>query len=440
MATLSFRALRGDTRTVPVELRSNFRHLYLDILWYGVLAGSAISFLTVYATRIGADSFQIGLLAAGPAVINLMFTLPTGRWLETRPIGPAVFWSSVFHRFFYLIWVVIPWLLLPNVQLSLYIVITLLMTIPGTVLAVGFNALFADAVPAEWRGHVTGVRNAVLSVAFIVASLVSGVILERVPFPTGYQIVFAIGFVGAAMSSFHLAFVRPLSDGRQQRRAWHRLGDLDSPGGMRSALEGTRTSVGERFLTRSGGKSLVRLEILSGPYGMVIAGLFFFHLAQYLAIPLFPLYWVNKLNFSDGLISQGQALFYAAVFIGSTQLSRVSKRFGYHRVLAVGVLGLAAYPAVTSIMQGSAMYLFVSILGGLAWSMVGGAIGNYILERSPENDRPAYLAWYNLALNAAILLGALLGPLMAEWVGLSAALLLAAVARAASALFIWRKG
>jgi predicted MFS family arabinose efflux permease len=173
---------------------------------------------------------------------------------------------------------------------------------------------------------------------------------------------------------------------------------------------------------------------------MVIAGLFFFHLAQYLAIPLFPLYWVNKLNFSDGLISQGQALFYGAVFIGSTQLSRVSKRFGYHRVLAVGVLGLAAYPAVTSIMQGAAMYLFVSILGGLAWSMVGGAIGNYILERSPEDDRPAYLAWYNLALNAAILLGALLGPLMAERVGLSAALMLAAVARAASALFIWRKG
>ena len=193
MATLSFRALRGDTRTVPVELRSNFRHLYLDILWYGVLAGSAISFLTVYATRIGADSFQIGFLAAGPAVINLVFTLPTGRWLESRPIGPAVFWSSVFHRFFYLIWVVIPWLLLPHVQLWLYIAITLMMTIPGTVLAVGFNALFADAVPAEWRGHVTGVRNAVLSVAFIVASLVSGVILERLPFPTGYQIVFAIG-------------------------------------------------------------------------------------------------------------------------------------------------------------------------------------------------------------------------------------------------------
>ena len=70
-----------------------------------------------------ADFFQIGLLAAGPAVINLMFTLPTGHWLESRPIGPAVFWSWNF-TVFYLIWVVIPWLLLPHVQLWLYIVIT----------------------------------------------------------------------------------------------------------------------------------------------------------------------------------------------------------------------------------------------------------------------------------------------------------------------------
>jgi MFS family permease len=346
----------------------------------------------------------------------------------------------VAHRFFYLIWVVIPWLLLPQLQLWMYIVVTLVMTIPGTALAIGFNALFADAVPSEWRGHVAGIRNAVLSVAFIAASLISGVILERLPFPTGYQIVFAIGLVGAIMSSIHLAFVRPLSDGRHQRRAWHRLGDLASPGGVHSPVEGTRASVGERFLIRSGGRSMLRLEILAGPFGIVVAGLFFFHLAQYLAIPLFPLYWVNKLDFSDGLISQGQALFYAAVFIGSTQLSRVTKRYGNQRVLAGGVLGLAAYPAVTSIMQGPALYLVVSVLGGMAWSMAGGAIGNYILERSPENDRPVHLAWYNLALNAAILLGSLLGPLLADWVGLSAALLIAAAARAAAGLFIWRKG
>lgn len=422
-------------------MRANFKHLYWDIAWYGVLSGSAIAFLTVYATRLGGDAFQIGLLTAGPAVINLVATLPTGRWLETRPIGPAVFWSAAFHRLFYLLWVVIPWLLLPRMEIWAYILVTLLMSIPGTVLAVGFNALFADAVPPDWRPHVTGVRNAVLSVTFIVTSLACGVILEAMPFPQGYQVVFAIGAVGALMSTVHLYFVRPLSDGRQPPRGrWYRLGDLASPGRMQGVTDQGRTAVGLRFLTRSSGKSMLRLEILRGPFGVVLAGLFAFHVAQYLAIPLFPIVWVNRLNFSDGLISQSQALFYAAVFLGSTQLNRITQRLGNQRVLATGVLLLAGYPAVTAVMQGPPVFLAVSLLGGLGWSMAGGAIGNYILERTPDDDRPAHLAWYNLALNAAILIGSLLGPLLAGWIGLLAALLVAAAARALAGLFIWRRG
>lgn len=438
MITFSLRSNQGPT---PAALRANFTHLYWDIAWFGVLSGSAISFLTVYATRLGGNAFQIGLLTAGPAIVNLIATLPTGRWLETRPIGPAVFWSATFHRLFYLLWVIMPWLLLPKLEIWAYILVTLLMSIPGTGLAVGFNALFADAVPPEWRPHVTGVRNAVLSVTFIVTSLACGLILETMPFPQSYQVVFAIGALGAAASTAHLFFVRPLSDGRlQPSRRWYRLGDLASPGRFHGVTDQGRSAIGLRFLTRSGGKNLLRLEILRGPYGIVVAGLFAFHVAQYLAIPLFPLVWVNRLGFTDGLISQGQALFYAAVFVGSTQLSRAAQRLGNQRVLAVGVLLLAGYPAITALMQGAPAFLLVSLLGGLGWSFAGGAIANYILERTPDNDRPAHLAWYNLALNAAILLGSLLGPLLAGWIGLVAALMVAAIARALAGLFIWRKG
>ena len=438
MATFAF---RRQSEPVPAEYRSVFRHLYWDIAWYGVLSGSAIAFLTVYATRLGANPFMIGLLTAGPAVISLMFTLPAGRWLESQPIGPAVFWSAVFNRFFYLIWVVIPWLFLPQGQLWAFVLVTLLMTIPGTSLSVGFNALFAEAVPTEWRGHVTGIRNAVLSVAFIAATLVSGQILARVAFPLNYQIVFAIGLLGAAMSSLHVAFVRPVGAPPEAPSHWSNLGDLASPGRMRGAVSGLRTSVGLRFLvSRARVRNLLRFEILKGPFAVVLFGLFAFHLAQYLAIPLFPLVWVNDLNFSDSLISVGQALFYVAVFIGSTQLSRLVKRFGNQRVTAMGVLLLALYPLISAVMRGPFLYMVVSFLGGAAWSLVGGGIANYVLDHTPPDDRPAHLAWYNLALNGAILLGSLGGPLLAEWVGITAALFIAAAARALSGVYIWRRG
>lgn len=433
--------LKRRSRPVPAELQANFRHLYWDIGWFGVLNGSALSFLTVYATRVGGDPLQIGLLTAGPAVVNLLATLPSGRWLESRPIGPAVFWTSVFYRVFYLLWIIIPSLLLAHLQVWAFILVTLVMSLPGTALAVGFNALFADAVPAEWRPHITGVRNAVLSVTFIVTSLACGLLLELLPFPLNYQVVFALGALGALMSSVHLFFVRPLTDSRTRAHSrWYQLRDLAFPGRLHGVTDQARTALGLRFLMRSRGRNLLRLEILRGPFRAVLVGLLAFHLAQYLAIPLFPIAWVNELGFSDALISQAQALFYAAVFIGSTQLSRLTRRLGNQRVTALGVLLLAGYPAVTAAMQGPVVYLLVSLLGGFGWSLAGGGIANYVLERTPDNDRPAHLAWYNLMLNAGILLGSLFGPLLADWVGLTAALLLAALARGLSGVLIWRRG
>jgi predicted MFS family arabinose efflux permease len=62
------------------------------------------------------------------------------------------------------------------------------------------------------------------------------------------------------------------------------------------------------------------------------------------------------------------------------------------------------------------------------------------LERIPEDDRPAHLALYHLALNAAILLGSLGGPLLSEMTGIVAALLITAVLRLLAALAIWQWG
>jgi MFS family permease len=432
-------SLVRPSRPVPAELRSNFLHLYLDIAWYGVLSGTAVAFLSVYAARLGASPLQVGLISAGPAAVNLIFTLPAGRWLETRPLGPAVFWTSVLHRFFYLLWVIFPLLLAPYVELWALIATTLLMSVPGTALAVGFNALYADAVPVEWRGHVSGMRNALLSVTFIFATLLAGQILERLPFPTGYQVVFAIGFMGAALSSLHLALIRvPKREHPPRNGPWNR--DLARPGRLRPVIDSSLTSVGLRFLLRSPGRSYLRMEILRGPFGRVVAVLFAFHLTQFLAIPLFPLAWVNELGFSDDVISLGQACFYLTVFVGSTQLSRIAARLGNQRVTALGVIMLALYPLLTAVMQGPALLYVASLIGGLAWSLTGGAIANYILDKTPPDDRPAYLAWYNLSLNAGILVGSLGGPLLAGATGITAALLIAAAGRLVSGVLIWRWG
>ncbi len=425
-------------RPLPVEHRANFIHLYLDIAWYGVLSGSAIAFLTIFAARQGADGFQLGLLNAAPAVVNLAVTLPAGQWLQARSLSRAVFWTSFWHRLVYLPLIFLPLVGGATFQVWALIGLVLLMSLPGTVLAVGFNAMFAAAVPPEWRSHVTGWRNALLAVCFIASSLISGLLLDRLPFPLGYQVVFGIGLVGGMMSSLHLWFVRPLQTGGYQNGK--SLGDSARPGMMRSVGDGFKAGIGLRFLARNGQRARLRSRVLSGPFGPIVGLLFLFHLAQYLAIPIFPLYWVNHLNLTDAEISLGNAVFYGTVLLGSTQLTRITNRFQHKGVLLWGMITMSLYPALTAVTQDLTLFLITSAVGGLSWSLAGGAIANYMLERIPEGERPSHLAWYNLALNAAILLGSMLGPLFAQQMGLATALVVTAVFRFGAALAVRRWG
>jgi hypothetical protein len=67
-----------------------------------------------------------------------------------------------------------------------------------------------------------------------------------------------------------------------------------------------------------------------------------------------------------------------------------------------------------------------------------GSTGNFLLSVIPEDNRPTYLAWYNLFLNAAVLTGSLAGPAFAQATSLTTALFLAFFLRGGSAWLLWR--
>jgi MFS family permease len=418
-------------------MRANFFHLYLDVAWYGVLAGSAISFAPIYAARLGAAAWQIGLLTAGPAIVNLLMTLPAGRWLEHRHLGSAVFRTSVVHRLGYLFWIVLPWLAHPISEVWALIAIMLCMAIPGVYLAVAFNGFYADAVPIEWRAKVTGTRNALLAITITVTSLICGWLLDVLTFPIGYQVTFAIGFAGAMLSSYHLWRVRLPVATQPERDFTQPIRDLARPGRMRAG-EAPRLSLGLRIFSRARGRSLLQLSVLRGPFLSFLVSLWIFNLSVHLPIAMYPLRWVNEVRLSDGEISFGTALFYGIWTIASTQLAKLNRRWGDRRITIAGALGLSLYPALAALSTGLPGYLLTSLVGGISAALTNGAMVNWLLVRIPSDARMAGLAWYNLSLNAAILLGALVGPWLAVAFGLSTALWLSSAIRLLAALNLMR--
>jgi MFS family permease len=404
-----FRGIFGGGSIVPEQHRTNFRHFYLDVVWFGLLNGSTLYFISIYATRLGATGGQIGLLSAAPAIANLLFTLPTGIWLKKWETRKAVFWSAVLMRIFYILPALMPFWLAEGSQIWALIVVTFTMSIPGTVIAVAFNALLAKAVPVEWRGEVAGVRNSLLSLTSIISVLICGQILGHIIFPAGYQIVFTLGFVGAALSAANLYFIRPqesfvIVPNDPPIASLNAAGKKSNPFGLST-------------------------EILKGDFGRSLFLLFMFHVVLYISIPIFPLFQVNELKIPDNILGLGTSLFYVSSFFGSTQLARFIRKWGNHKVISFGMMAIAFYPALLTISRTTPIYLAVNLFGGLAWALVGGTLVNYLLDKVPANNNAEHLAWYNLAINAAILIGTTIGPLIAGQIGLMAALLVFALGR-----------
>jgi predicted MFS family arabinose efflux permease len=425
----------------PIEKSSlhgeNFRNLYADIAWYGLLAGSAIAFLTIYAARIGASSLQIGLLTAGPAVINLVFSLSAGRWLENRPFIPVTFWTSIVHRLGYLVLVPLPLLLSTQLQVWSLVLLTLVMSLPGTILAISFNSMFADVTPPDQRAQVVGRRNVVFAISVTLTTLLCGQILDRVIFPLNYQVVFAAGVFGALLSSYHLGRLRKANQAPPLRLG-KPMGDFARPGSLRFP-DAVRLSTGLRFLTRSSGRPLLRLDLLRSSFGPFLAAYFLFYTFQFLPLPLFPLFYVNELNLSDGAISLGTALFHFLVVMGSLRLGHWSARFGHRWIMVTGALLFGSYPLLLALSTSATLFWVASITGGFIWAILNGGMVNRLMERVPEDDRPAHMALHNLALNLGILIGSLAGPLLAEWIGLRDALWVASALRILGGvlLFLW---
>jgi MFS family permease len=427
----------------PVQ-RANFRQLYADIFWFGVLSGSTLAFLTVYVARLGGNSFQVGLITAIPGFVNLFLSMPYGVWLQGRPLKTATVSSLFWHRLGYLALVFLPWLFQPRSEIWAIIIITLLMYIPGTLQAIAFNALFAEVVEPDFRAEVVGKRFAIQSFSISASSLLCGQLLDRIVFPLNYQLVFLIGALAALLSTLAVARLVVLSGSQLAPREISFKRRL-APGKSRHAYpsQPAQTLLLRRLDLASAFFALQRewrFDLLRTPFGPFMGALLAFYTVQYIPIPLFPLVQVNLLQMSDSQISLANAIFYTSLLLGSLGMSRLAQRKGHRWLLVTNGAFIFVFPFLYGIARSAAVVYLNNILGGVIWAGLYNATTNRLMERVPQDDRPAHMALHNLVMNLGMLGGSLLGSVLGEALGLRPAMLLAAALRLLGSYLLWKYG
>lgn len=404
----------------------NARHLILEIIWFGLALGSTLTFQVVYATRLGATPLQISLLTAGPALVNMLLTLPIGRWLAGRALVPTVFWTSVAHRLSLLLLVFLPLLMRPTVEIWLLIGITLLAAVPQAALMISFTNLFAELVPNVQRMRLVSIRNAMLALSATTATAACGQLLDRLTFPLNYQVVFFIGLLGAVISSYHLS----------------RLHSSARSGEKQAVSQSTQPqlTIRRRYLPRISREGLRRLRQNTGTFLPFLGAIGLFHLGQFAIAPILTLYWVRVAFLSDSQIGVLNAGFFITNFLAALAITRWLDRLGPRRSFLWGAGGMVFYAVFTGFSTSFIPLLLTQVWGGIIWVAATAGSYNRLLELCPVENRATHLAAYNFVLNGGMLLGPLIASQVVDATSLTTAMFVGAGLRLLGFLALLRWG
>jgi MFS family permease len=390
-------------------------NLYVEVAWFGVLAGIANTFLAVFALRLGASNLQVGLLTSLPALIMVLVSIPGARLVEgQRRIMPFILLTGFLHRFGYFLLALVPFFFLVEHQAEAVVVLVALLTVPMSMATVAFTSMMADVVAPSRRAQVVSVRNVLVGLTSTGAALAGGKFLELLPLPLNYQALFALAFLASLLSLYYLARIEmPETGGPDQGQRADGL---------------LRLRLGDLAALLSSSPTYVRFTLSS----------FVFFWGLFFPIPLYTIYWVRNLQITDWWVGLLSTVGNAAMVASFLFWGRWTGRRGNRQALLLSTVGLALYPILTAFSFSVEPLIYVSILGGVFTAGFNLTLFNSLLEVCPDQRRPSFIASYNSLVNVPAFVAPLLGTAAVGWIGIHQALLLGGVLRFLGVFLFYR--
>ena len=371
--------------------RKNFLNVQIDAIGVG-LASAASPFLAVFLTRLGATAFQVGLLSSLPGVTGLVFSIPVGRFLQSR--RNIIPWFSAARLTViaaYALTGLVTLLVPQGYSVAAIIGIWALITVPQAVVAVAFTVVMSSVAGPQGRYALMSRRWSVLGVTTSVTVAMVGQLLDRIRFPLNYQVVF-LGLSVGGLISYYFSSHIDLTESERTIRA-PRPG---SPQGLRASLDRVR-----------GQPAFVRFT----------ANRFVYSLGAALAAPLMPLYLVRELEATDAWIGLINTIGTAVVLVGYYIWPRLSRRYGARFVLLGTALGLAFHPALVASTDVVQLVAFYAGLAGIFQAGQNLIFFDELMNTVPAEESATFVAVAQSVQYLSTLLGPLLGTLVAAVFG-----------------------
>lgn len=411
------RQIKNDLMTQGSDLLE--QNIRLNV-YHGIIANIALNmvnpFVGIFAVRLGATNYQIGLVSSAPALVGLLSMIPGGKFIDSRIDRKR--WCAIFmlmHRLFYLLLAAIPFFT-PDKRAGVLVLTLALMNLPGSIANVSWQGFISRVVPHKRRASAFAKRSLAMNVAGTVAVLIAGRVLDILTYPMGYQLVFAAAFAFALTEIWVFKHLQELPDAAEGALA----AEISVPaflGGLpRAIIDDLR-----EIVTRP---RFVRFVLTS----------IFFYFAWQVAWPLFTLYQVRELGATNLWVSILNLSNTGGSLVGYGFWSKHMERNGSLKTLFISTLGIFIVPVVYAFSRSLYTIAFFNILTGAIFSGVMLSLFNSLLDMTPDERKTTYIAYYNTAITASTIFAPMAGVALLNFMNYRWAFLTTGALRLAGSL------
>lgn len=408
---------KGDPEELERNIRVNVYHGIASITALNLAA----PFVSIFAVKLGASDYQVGLLSSGPAFLSLISMIPGARLIDKQPLKRrAVSLFILLHRLFYLFVASIPFFT-SDKRAWLMVIAVSFMNIPASIGNVGWQAFISKVVPMERRAQAFASRSRLMNIAGTGIVLIAGRLIDVIGYPFGYQIMFVCAFLLSLVEIWVLGHVDESPD-----PAVADSGHAKVVGGGPSA-EASSGSPGPRGFAAF--KATAKEILGHDKFVRYTLASIVFYLSWQTPWPLFTLYQVNVLGANNTWVSLLSLTNTGGTLLGYGFWAKKCNQIGNLSTLFLASLGIFVVPLAYAVSKSLVTIAALNLLSGIVFSGVNLALLNQLLEVTPEENKTTYIAYYTTAVNVAAIVAPMLGVTLLESLDFFGAFMACAVLR-----------
>jgi len=350
---------------------------------YSAMDGITSTYATPFALALGANNAEVGLLNSVPSLFSTILQPSIGKYIERIGRKDVCESLSFLQRLVWIPIIFIPFFFLKE-SVFLFILLLTLSQVALSFANTAWSSWIGSLVPEKIRGSYFGKRNTIQSIFSFSTALIAGWLLGLTNSILGFSFVFFLAFIFGLVSYFYLT----------------KIPDINYK----------RTINGKLNIL----KSITDLKKYRNfkPFKRHMALVSF---AVNLSSPFFTVYMLSVMNIGYewyGIVIATEIL---AKILMQRYWGVLSDKFGDRSVMGLCNIMVVFYPLIFLLVRGPFHLILVSIFSGIAWSGFDLSAFNYLLDVTPPDKRPSYIADYKIATGLALFLGPFIGGIISQY-------------------------